>query len=171
MKSITVSKDQFGLIYKSEVNSASWQRFPDGVTTPEQINNYFTNGGRYDKPQIIFYGDKEGQKKLYQIIKKGDKVTALVDFEKILSFADSDFMTINEQLEFLQQKAPTEVTREAEQLETDKEKFRYYLENAEPDIKVELQNRINERMTETRIKELCQAHAKEYFNKEAIVEF
>ena len=171
MRTITVAKDQFGMIYKSEFNSASWERFPDDVTTPEQIENFFTQNGKYDKPQLIFSGDKSGSKKLYQVTRKGNKITALVDFQNILSFAASDFMSFSEQIEFLQQKATTEVTREAEQLETDKEKFRYYLENANQDCIDELRIRINETMTDSKITELRKLHAKEYFNKEAIVEF
>ena len=170
MRTVTVTKDAFGLMYKSEVNSALWQRFPDGIKTQSDIVNYITNGGKWDT-QIVFIGDKSGDKKLYQVTRKGNKITALVDFQNILSFAASDFMSFSEQIEFLQQKATTEVTREAEQLETDKEKFRYYLENANQDCIDELRIRINETMTDSKITELCKLHAKEYFNKEAIVEF
>lgn len=169
MRSITVTKDAFGLCFKE--HGSNWNRFPDGITTPQQIENFFTQNGKYDKPQVIFSGDKTGNKKLYQVTRIDNKVSALVDFQKTLIFEPEQFMSVSDQIEFLQTRSNRETEKEADQLTTDKEKHSFYLENADPEIISELRTRISERMSETRIKELCQAHAKEYFNKEAIVEF
>lgn len=171
MRTYEITKDTFHFCYR-EPGSATWNYFPDNVKNQTDMLNFFTQNGRLDTPELIFQGNKTGEKgKLYQICRTGNLIEAWVDFYKKLTFEPEQFMAVPEQIAFLQQKATTEVTREAEQLETEKDKLRYYLENADPDIKAELQNRINERMTETRIMELCQAHAKEYFEKDAIVEF
>jgi len=169
MRAFTVSKDKFGLVYKAEPGT-TWQRFPDNVTTPDQMMNYFTEGG-FDKPNLIFSGDKQGGKKLYQITRKGYKVSALVDLHKSLSFEPEQFMAINEQIAFLQLKATRETEQEAEQHGTDKEKLNCYLQNADQVTIQELQTRIAGSITPERITQLCQDHARQYHGMEAKVEF
>ncbi|MBN1118228.1 MAG: hypothetical protein JXA77_13550 [Bacteroidales bacterium] len=170
MRTFTVTKDQFGFCFKQEPGK-TWQRFPNGVTTSRQMENFFTEGGRLDKPQIIFSGQKEGSSKLYQVKRNGNKVVATVDFQKKLPFEQEQFMSVREQISFLQARASRETDQGASTITSEKELLAHYLENAEPETRKALEKRIAESITSERIKQLCQDHARQYHQMDAIIEF
>ena len=113
---VKVKSSKYGFMYQVE-NDRGYNYFPDGVTSIEQMQQYFRNGGHSDTkgtfntPDIVFCNQAGKESKIYSIIEgktfAGQRY-AIVDHDeqkKILFndiVPDADFNTPLPQTTYLQ---------------------------------------------------------------------
>jgi hypothetical protein len=176
MKTIEVKKGKFGMMYRTSFNT-SWLNFPDNVTTHEQMRSFFKSGkhygtsGTYNEVDLVYVNDSDKHSKYYKVIKKDNRtVTLKVDNEKILQLVPEQFLSIIEQIDILKVHSDRLTDQEAQELTDERQILRFYKDRADMTALDSLHMKIESSISEEKIKELCEAHAKKYFNLPAQVE-
>jgi hypothetical protein len=168
MKKVFVKKNEFGFSYQVEGNKGYYY-FPNSVNSRDSLLLYLA--GKYDDIDLQFVNQAGKPAKVYSF--KSGKTSAIVDFDpaSLIPFDNSDRMTETEKLEFLQSHCTPEINTDAEKIEADNERIKYYLNKVSDDVRMEYKKLLDERMTPEYLKQLCERHASTKFNLPAEVIF
>lgn len=174
MKTFEILKERFGdqsyFMYR-ESRLGGFSHFPDFVKSRADIKNYLTNGGKLNPVKLEFTDSDGKPAKYYTVIKQPEKLHAIVDGGDILAFTDSDFISDADIIDYFRNLSERSLDAEIDMLNTDKEKASLYKQNASIEQLEGLKELIESRKTDEAFKKLCEAHAKNYFDCPAFVEF
>jgi hypothetical protein len=165
---VKVRNSKYGCQYQIE-NDRGFTYFPNGVTTIPAMKHYFVNGGHmsikgsFDEPDIVFCNQAGQPAKLYTI-RSGEKLLgqriATVDYDKKFIFVD--ITTDADKLDFLRNHSTRVQDQEADRLETDQEKIKFYLNNCTEETKLQFKELIDSALTSDVLKQQCEENAKGY---------
>lgn len=171
---VFVTKDQFGLKYRTEINNSSWKSFPTTVKTANDIKNYFEQGrhqpaaGRYDTPRLDFRDEKFLPVVFFTVTK--DKRFAVANFDetKRVNIDVKDLATELEIHDFLRPRCAFDLEPEVLNLDTLAEKNALLISKASSQALSELDNTIK---TNDAINLYLTNHAKQFHNTRTVINF
>ena len=169
---VFVKKEKFGFTYKIEGNQG-FRYFTGDINTRVQMIEYFEQGrhsstkGKYNTPDIVFCNQQGTPAVHYKIVEGktfvGQKY-AIVDHDeqKKFLFESNEVVSNEDNLEFLRGHSTRQQDQEADKLETDLERIKYYLKNVAEETKVDYKQFLDEKMTADVLKDLCIKNAATY---------
>ena len=166
-----IRKNKFGYQYRFEGDSG-FKYFADNVTTKEEMQQYFVNGkhatsgGTFNAPDIVFVNEQNTPAKTYQVIPDkrilGMRYATLDHTDKMLCFEYNDVIPPETSIHFFQGHTTSIQDAEADKMESDQAKIKYYLSVVADSTKEAYQQIYDEHLTESVIKELCDKNAKTF---------
>lgn len=157
MKKIFIKQTKYGFSYQPEGDSG-YRYFPDKVTSRKNIEQYLR--GVYDEIELQ-YVNRAGQPAKIYTIKSGERFAgsmfATVDYDK--QFLLNADVPETEQLDWLKGFSSYTQDNEADKLESDKEKIKFYLNNLGADVKTQYQQFLDDKLTPEIIRGLCKKNA------------
>lgn len=177
MRTVYIRKRPNGEYQYTESLYVGWSYFPDSIKTQQEMISFFKKGGhggmveRYDAPELKFVDALGKLMTNYLVREKNGWIYADINGDSGAIFIDIDFMPAKDQVEFLRSMADANAIKKAEALESDVDRLKHFKLYAEPADLEKLQKKITELKSPEKIKELCEQHAKRYYNSPANVEF
>jgi len=158
MRTVFVTKTNYGLAYKTEAGSTGWHYFPEHIHNIEGIMNYLTTGRR-DEPAINFVNQDLEPAIFYSLSQDKSYATANFDNSKQLPLDNHNFVSVADQINYLKTYADRETEAEADSLKTEREQKSFLLKRATPEMKAEFEKHIAESKTTDAIEKICTEHA------------
>lgn len=153
MKQIQITRDRDSFKWR-ENHLFGWSHFTDNVKDVEAMKNYLTQGGRLNDVSLSFVTADNKEANIFEILqtKSGNFDAVLNGGQRRFPLHPSDFVPVEEAINFFSDKATPEVNEAASNL---KGLFavEYYLKNADDNTKSEYSKLVTERMSETGIKD------------------
>lgn len=171
---VYITKDKFGLKFKTEANSNGWTYFSDNVNDAAGISKYFEQGshqlvgGKYNPPTLDFRNEKFEPVVCFTV--SNDRKYAFENFDpgKKILIDSRGLATDLEVHDFLRPRCPFALEEELVKLDTLEEKTALLLKEASAQALIDLHKHL---ATDTAIQDFLGNHAKKYSNSEAIIEF
>jgi hypothetical protein len=171
---VFVTKDNFGLKYKTEQASSDWKYFPNSVTDVKSISKFFEQGGhqpaggKYDPPKLEFRDEKFKPVVYFSVPKDRHFAAANFDTSKRVWIDIKDFTTELEIHDFLRPRCAYDLEPEVLNLDTLTEKNALLMSKASPEALADLHKTF---ATDAAIELHLTNHAKQYHDARAIVSF
>lgn len=171
---VYITKDQFGLKYKTEINSSRWAYFPETVKDAASISKYFEQGrhqpagGKHDPP-VLDFRDENFKPVVYFTISK-DRRTAFANFNtgKQVTIDSRDLATDLEIHDFLRPRCHYALEDDLEKLNDLTEQTALLTSKASTQALADLHKTL---ATDTAIEYFLSNHAKKSSNASAIIEY